>query len=405
MRDRASYRAYDGASDRASDRAAPVAIVGGGPVGLFAALSLLARGVRPLVIERRPDPRPGSRSIGVHPPSLDLLDALGLADRFLERGVRVRTGHAFGAAGPIGSVGFGGCPGRHRYVLTIPQEDTERILAEALEERAPGAVLRGVELISLEETGGHVELRTRDAGGRERTVRAAVVLGCDGRRGATRALASIASAGLVYEGGYAMADFPDGTRFGDDAAIFLCAGGLVESFPLPGRWRRWVVRRDAGALVDRPASIDEIADTIARRTGHSVARGEGRDASAFRAERALAAELARGRVALAGDAAHVVSPIGGQGMNLGWRGAASIAAAVATALGRGEDPAARLADDARVRARAAVAAARRAELNMWLGRPTARAGERDRVVAALLRRPVSSALARAFTMRGLEAGV
>ncbi|AKF06207.1 monooxygenase, FAD-binding protein [Sandaracinus amylolyticus] len=376
--------------------------MGAGPVGLFAALCLLARGVRPLVLEKRREPRPGSRSIGVHPPSLELLDALGLGPAFLARGVRVRRGHAFGASGEIGTVSFASCPGAHPYVLTIAQEDTESILADALETRAPGALQRGVELVSIAPHEHGVELVVRDDHG-TRTIDAAAIIGCDGRRSATRVASSIASLGLTYEGAYAMADFPDTTRFGDDAAIFLGAGGLVESFPLPRQWRRWVIRRDAEGQGD--VTIEEIADTVARRTGHRLPRNEARAPSAFRAERALATELARGRVALAGDAAHVVSPIGGQGMNLGWRGVATLADALSGALARGDDPTSVLAADAITRARAARAATRRAELNMWLGRPTARAVDRDRVVAALLLQPVASVLARAFTMRGLEAGV
>ncbi|UJR81169.1 FAD-dependent oxidoreductase [Sandaracinus amylolyticus] len=381
----------------------PVVVVGAGPVGLFAALSLLARGVRPIVIEKRREPRPGSRSIGVHPPSLELLDALGLGGAFVARGVRVRRGRAFGASGEIGMVSFASCPGAHPYVLTIAQEDTESILAEALETRAPGALQRGVELVSITPRDHAVDLTVRDHDGTTRTIEAAAVIGCDGRRSATRSASSIASLGLTYEGAYAMVDVPDTTRFGDDAAIFLGAGGLVESFPLSRRWRRWVIRRDAEGQGD--VTIEEIADTVERRTGHRLPRNEARAPSAFRAERALATELARGRVALAGDAAHVVSPIGGQGMNLGWRGAATLADALSGALARGDDPTIALAADATVRARAARAATRRAELNMWLGRPTARAADRDRVVTALLLQPVASVLARAFTMRGLEAGV
>ncbi|NUO53996.1 MAG: FAD-dependent monooxygenase, partial [Polyangiaceae bacterium] len=117
-------------------------IVGGGPVGLFLALALLRRGVVPHVLEPRAEHKHGSRSIGIHPPSLELLDELGVIDAFLERGVHVRGGIAMTPDGELGRITFDDCPGPYRFVLTLPQEETERILREELERRAPGALIR-----------------------------------------------------------------------------------------------------------------------------------------------------------------------------------------------------------------------------------------------------------------------
>lgn len=380
-----------------------VVIVGAGPVGLLAALAAVDAGLRPRVYERRTESRRGSRSIGVHPPSLEILDRLGLFGRFSERAILVRRGHAVGTKGQLGVIDFGACRGRHRYIMTIPQVDTEHILRQALEERAPGVLVTGTSLDSLWCRDDGVRLGLRDDHGHVTEVQSPALVACDGKHSGARAAAGIEAPVRTYAGSYAMADFPDTTQWGADAAVYLTERGLVESFPLPGRLRRWVLRRDEGARGD--VTPQEIVDTIADRTKHRLAAADAASPSDFRAERHLASRLSWGPVAFAGDAAHVVSPIGGQGMNLGWIGAVDLIRTIAKARRERLPIDGALREDAARRARSARAVARRAEINMWIGRPTHHHATRDRLVEALLGRPVVGVLANVFTMRGLGFGV
>jgi 2-polyprenyl-6-methoxyphenol hydroxylase-like FAD-dependent oxidoreductase len=371
-------------------------IVGGGPVGLFLALALLRRGVVPHVLEPRAAARPGSRSIGIHPPSLELLDELGIIDAFLERGIQVRSGVAMTPNGELGRISFDECPGPYRFVLTLPQEETEGILREELERRAPGALIRA-ELACIRQNHDHVVIRAKTTDGGVVLIPAPVVVGCDGKHSATRRSAGIGFSGAPYAGRYMMADFPDDTSFGTTAAITLAKDGLLESFPLPGGSRRWVAR------VDGEGTVAELVSAVWARTGVRLDPRKASFASSFVAERYLAEELTKDRIVLAGDAAHVISPIGGQGMNLGWLGARSIATVIA------DSPPERLVEalaaDGERRKREARAAARRAEVNMWLGKPRLSTRVRDGLVKVMLKAPYSAVFARAFTMRHLSFGV
>jgi 2-polyprenyl-6-methoxyphenol hydroxylase-like FAD-dependent oxidoreductase len=380
-----------------------VAVIGGGPVGLLVALCALDQGMEPIVIERLTEARTGSRAIGIHPPALEILERLGLADEFLRRGVPVRKGLAFGADGLVGSVSFAELPGHFPFVLSIPQCQTEAILEAALAERAPAAVQRGWKLTCLAQRPCAVDLHLRTAAGEQRVVGAAVVVACDGNRSRVRQACGIPVAGRSYDGAYAMVDVADTTPFGAAAAVFLSPAGVVESFPLPGRLRRWVVRRD-GEGSDAPSTA-EIARTVLARTGCKLPESSATPPSGFHAERCIAERFAHGRVALAGNAAHVVSPIGGQGMNLGWIGAESLVRDLAAAVRAGDDVPEALARNGRARRRQAITAARRAEINMWLGRQTDHAARRERLVGSLLRPPARSLFARMFTMRHLAWGI
>lgn len=378
-----------------------VAIIGAGPVGLFAALAAHAAGLVPRVYEQRLAPCPGSRSIGIHPPSLERLSSLGLLEHFVRAGIEIHRGTAVGANGELGTLRFDRCSGPHRFILVVPQDRTEAILERELERRCPGSVVRGARLVSIRARRGGVSFELAREGARSEEAAARALVACDGKRSRVRSLLGISFEGRAYEGSYLMGDFADETRFGAEARIFLSARGLVESFPLPDRRRRWVVRREPSAPAD--ASLEELVAAIAVRTGERVSTRDASPPSVFRAERYLASALAVGRVALAGDAAHVVSPIGGQGMNLGWLGAHAIMSTLSSTPDVGEAWPRALEGNSRSRAREATAVARRAEINMWLGRPAP--SSRDALVRTLLGPIGQPLVARAFTMRGLSAGV
>ncbi len=374
-----------------------VTVVGGGPVGLLLGCRLAQLGIPFVIFEKHLGPSVGSRAIGIHPPSLERLSALGLAPRFLEEGVKVSRAHARSSRGLLGSVDLSRRPGPFRFALSLPQPTTERILEEALTARAPGALRRGCALLSLEPKADRVALTVRARDGTVHAHCTRWLVACDGHDSLVRRTLGIAMPGTARPESYLMGDFSDDTPFGDDAVIYLADGGLVESFPLPQRIRRWVVEAPGPR---REARGDEIAALVCARTGVTLRADSARMTSAFGVEQRLAAQLFRGRVVLAGDAAHVVSPFGAQGMNLGWQGAWHVAAAL-EATTRGADPLPALARYQREQRAAARRAMRRASLNGFVGRRRRAARLRNGVVRTLLYVLPDTLLACLFTMAPL----
>ncbi|RPF79160.1 MAG: FAD-dependent monooxygenase, partial [Rhodothermaceae bacterium TMED105] len=176
----------------------PVLIVGGGPTGLFLALSLSNLGIDCRVIEKNEAPTQHSRSIGIHPPSLELFDRLGLVKPFLQEGILIRKGHAYLNQSWIGMVGFDSLPAPHQYVLSLPQSQTETILEAACQEVDSSMVRRGVTLTSYETTQDGVRVHMQAAHGAKSTdgdveeATCDILVGCDGKRSVVRELAGIA---------------------------------------------------------------------------------------------------------------------------------------------------------------------------------------------------------------------
>lgn len=375
---------------------ADVLIIGGGPVGLFMAALLLQHGVAVRVLEQRTTPDTHSRAIGIHPPALEALGQIGVARVLVAGGVRIRRGIAVAAGRTLAEMSFAGVSETFPYVLSLPQARTEAVLEQRVRELDPDALLRGVRLRQLHDDDGRVTVETTTDGSPLRYA-ARLIIAADGVRSSVRALKGILMRAKDYPDSYLMGDFADSTNFGPDAALFLESEGIVESFPLPGQLRRWVVRLDA-AKPDADARW--LVQRILKRTGIDVDPGTNSMLSSFGVRSRVVRRMVAGRTVLIGDAAHEVSPIGGQGMNLGWLDAAALVPAVLAQL-QGESGAGPLRNFERTRLRAAAKAVRQAEINMALGRPLPIGvlTVRNRAISAAAGVPaVNSLVARRFTM-------
>lgn len=378
-----------------------VIISGAGPVGLFLGCCLQWQGIPFLIIEKRKQRISHSRSLGIHPVSMELFQKLDLAKAFLESGIKIKKGHAFSDSGKIGSISFESCPKPFNFILSLPQFKTEEILESRLLNLESDALLRGFEVTNIQEQTDHVSITAKDTDtGEERSFRCAFLVGCDGKDSSVRQQADITFEGSAYPDTYVMGDFADNTSFGSEAVIFLSKDGLIESFPMSADRRRWVVKTDAYV---KDISRVDIESIVADRIGHDLSGVDNSMLSSFGVQKLMADPIARGRIALCGDAAHIVSPIGGQGMNLGWLDAWDLSKVLAKCL-KSEELKHREHLEAYANRRESITknAVKRSELNMRLGRKSRLPAFRNALVWLMLRTPLNQLMAKLFTMRILD---
>lgn len=373
-----------------------VLIVGAGPVGLFMGLRLLRSGHRIRILERRSAGSARSRAIGIHPPALAALERAGVSGQLVQAGVRIKRGVAYSRGRKVAELPFTG-DSAFPFILAVPQATTEKVLEDAVLAADPAAIVRGIDVRETRDDGTAVRVLAHPTPG-SREYRARLVIAADGAHSSLRRRLVPDIAPRTYPDSYLMGDFPDATGHGPDAVLYLEPEGIVESFPLPAGVRRWVVRLGAPAT---DATAAGLARLVEARTGEVLEVAGNTMLSAFDVQSRLVRQMVHGRVVLLGDAAHEISPIGGQGMNLGWLDAAALAPIVDAALaGNGVGKALQVFEG--VRRKAAVRASRQAGLNMALGRPLppAAMAARNRVFAGLLEMPgVAGVVERRFTMR------
>ena len=387
-----------------------VIVVGAGPVGLMLACQLVTEGLTVQVLEQRTEPSGRSRAIGIHPPSLRALHRIGVADDVLRRAVRIRSGEVRCDDRALGSMSFTAAAPEYPFVVALPQNETEQLLRHRFAQLCPEGLSLGAAVTGVRDRGDHVEVTAGAGAGADgddapRTLSAGYVVAADGARSVVRTAAGIGWRRIGTDASYLMGDFVDSADPADPAGpdraamLYFERGGVVESFPLPGDRRRWVALTDR--LSEQATSAD-LADLIFWRTGVRLADPLG-PASAFSVQQNLAARMSQGRIALVGDAAHQISPIGGQGMNLGWLDGVALAPALRRAVRQPGQALAALTEFDRHRRRSARMAVRQAGFNMSMGQPARglRLAARNTLVRSLARPPLNDVLARAFTMRWL----
>ncbi|GAA4616930.1 NAD(P)/FAD-dependent oxidoreductase [Actinoallomurus liliacearum] len=297
-----------------------VAVVGAGPTGLALAASLVDRGKDAVLLDKAAEGANTSRAAVVHARTLEVLEPLKVAGELVERGVIVPTFTVRDRDRTLMRVDFGGLPTAHPYTLMVPQSTTEEVLLRRLRALG-GEVHRGREVTAVTGDADGATIRLADGA----TVRARHVVGADGMHSVVREQAGIGFTGDAYPQSFVLADvhlewgLPD-----DEVQLFFSPDGLVVVAPLPGGRHRVVATVD-----DAPEHPDaaDVRDLLGAR-GPRATPARVHDvvwSSRFRVHHRIADHYRAGRIFLAGDAAHVHSPAGGQGMNTGIQDAVDLA--------------------------------------------------------------------------------
>ncbi|HMO52726.1 MAG TPA: FAD-dependent monooxygenase [Kiritimatiellia bacterium] len=379
-----------------------VVVVGGGPVGLLLANLLGKAGKSVLLLETGVDTPLRSMAIGITPPSLDILADLQLDDAFIRSGQKIHHAVVCEQGMPVGRLSFGGIEGVYDYILSLPQSETITLLRAKLASWPNVRVLSGWRVTAVrQEADGVYVTAAHPQSGSEQGYCARLAAGCDGSRSAVCEWLNIRKDDRKYPPSFVMADFRDRSELGQGAYLFFGPERPVESFPLPDGKRRWIVRNGWKGQSDL---LESLESAVMRLTGIRLAAEDKLDESSFQPERKRAVRFFRGRVALCGDAAHVMSPIGGQGMNTGFGDAAFLARAFTAILdGQGTVSAwMRHYDHQRQRAFRLAAFRSACGMRLGVGRGIARSWLRRLVIRFLLRHEASRLfIARWFTMRSL----
>jgi 2-polyprenyl-6-methoxyphenol hydroxylase-like FAD-dependent oxidoreductase len=304
---------------------ADVLVVGAGPTGLTLAAHLHALGARVRIVDRQLDRVHESRALAVQPRTLEVLRGLGIAQTLVERGntaSRLQL-HAGKRVVGIRLFDVGLEDTAYPFLLFISQAETEAVLNDHLTEQGVN-VERGVELVEFHAGQESVLCTLRHAAGRTERLRLRYLVGCDGAHSTVRHGAGIPFEGGAYPQTFVLADLEvDGDLEPDIGHAFLGAGGMLFFFPLatPATWRIAGMRPPGGPNkgeqeLTQPslADLQAIADTF---TGGRLRLRDPVWSTYFRLHHRHAPRYRAGRVFLAGDAAHVHSPAGAQGMNTG----------------------------------------------------------------------------------------
>lgn len=308
-----------------------VLVVGAGPTGLAAAIHLQGRGIRATVIDAQATGANTSRAAVIHAHTLEVMERLGVTDRLVRRGVHASRFTIRDRDRILVPVRFDRLATRYPYTLMISQAETEAMLRDRLAEL--GGTVHWQQALERVSQDGEGVSATLEGG---TMIRARYVIGADGMHSRVREQAGIAFDGDSYPQSFSLADVRlSGAVPRDEVILYFSPAGLVVVAPLPDGVHRIVATTDTAPEQPDISFVQGLLD----------ARGPGREraivgevlwGSRFRVHHRVAGRFRAGRILLAGDAAHVHSPAGGQGMNTGIQDGVAAAEAIVAALGSGD---------------------------------------------------------------------
>lgn len=313
-----------------TDELFDVIVSGGGPTGMMLAAELRLHGVDVLVLEKAAEPSPAVRSLGLHPRSIEIMDQRGLLDRFLAHGQQYPGG--VGRFAGIDKPTPADLDTAHGYVLGIPQPVTDRLLAERAAELG-AQIRRGCEVTSLEQDDDGVSVELADG----TRLRSRWLAGCDGGRSLVRRLLGVGFPGEPATTEWILGEVRVTTPPDELAEISAEVRKTQKGFgigPAGDGLHRAVVPA-AAVAEDRsvPPTLEEFRTQLRAYAGTDFGVHSPRSLTRFSDATRLADRYRVGRVLLAGDAAHVHPPLGGQGLNLGIQDAFNLGWKLAAEVG------------------------------------------------------------------------
>lgn len=303
-------------------------IVGSGPVGLTMAIELTRFGVPVRIIDKASQRTDKSKALVIWPRTLELLERAGVSHALVEAGYKVDAVSISADKRPVGHLTMDELPSAYRFALMIPQSDTERILEEFLNGLGV-EVDREVELVNFSDTGVSVAAKLQHANGAEEMVQTAWLIGCDGAHSTVRHLLGKEFHGETSLVDWLLADIHlvDVPRT-PEINIGWHSDGVLATFPISEN--RYRIVADVGSAHDSTARLPEptladVQEVLDKRFPGGARATDAVWLSSFRINERKVADYRGGRAFLAGDAAHVHSPMGGQGMNTGMQDVCNLA--------------------------------------------------------------------------------
>ena len=295
-----------------------ILVDGAGPVGLTMACELARHGVPCRIFDKEPEASPQSRALAIFPRTLEVFSTLGILEQVLAEGQRLEAVCMYNDTRLLARMGFESIDSPYRFALSLPQSHTERILAARLE--ALGVKIeRRMELAGMDHDDAGVRAMYRTADGGEQRVGGGWMIGCDGAHSGVRHLIGMDFLGEQYEEEFLLADVKVDSELPSNAAhLFISREGLFAYFPFAGGRGRLIADQRPGTAHAGPEpTMEEIEQIAKARCFHPMQISDAVWKAWFRISHRMVQQYSIGRVFLAGDAAHIHSPAGGQGMNTG----------------------------------------------------------------------------------------